>query len=576
MKNMRAAASILSGALALSCFTAWAAPEPDSHAFFEEAAKELYEGVMAISPINYHYIEYYRDLSAAEDAAPLGAFSEENEELEMLLASVVEKLDQVSAKDLSAHERQVYYAMRDFIDQNFSSLSLPDYYPTLGPIGGILTDCDTLITEYYILNSGDAESCLKIIADVPRFLQDILLEIRYQESIGFAPTAYALTDLLKKRESYVTLKDHVYLEAFRANLEDSDLDEEQKAEYCSRLEKLLTDELFPAWNQFFDELAAMLPEAGECRGLCSYERGKEYYAGLLEAKTGTGMTPEETFDYLERCVEADMNALSKIYSLYPEESDAAFDLEVHPEMTDAREIADWFRDKTLDIFPVIDHTDYIISYLPKALQIDGNIAYYMSPPFDLLDRNVIRVNGSAVDDDSALLWTTLAHEGFPGHLYQTQFFMQNVLEYPVETLLGSIGVSEGWASYCEGLSLEWAEVNEYTAKVYTINDNISMAINGLLDIGVNYMGWDLKDMSRYLYDYYGAMDQEALQDFYNTLTSDPGIFLPYCVGYYQVRDIIDNLRDQNLSDGKVYETFLKYSNLPVWLIRKYLISDGGI
>ena len=49
-------------------------------------------------------------------------------------------------------------------------------------------------------------------------------------------------------------------------------------------------------------------------------------------------------------------------------------------------------------------------------------AFYLTPPIDTGSPNLIYLN-----PDSRLrgieLYTTLAHEGFPGHLYQSQFFL---------------------------------------------------------------------------------------------------------------------------------------------------------
>ena len=48
-------------------------------------------------------------------------------------------------------------------------------------------------------------------------------------------------------------------------------------------------------------------------------------------------------------------------------------------------------------------------------------AFYLTPPADTNAPNSIYINNSA-DMSSLELYTTLAHEGFPGHLYQTVCF----------------------------------------------------------------------------------------------------------------------------------------------------------
>ena len=47
-------------------------------------------------------------------------------------------------------------------------------------------------------------------------------------------------------------------------------------------------------------------------------------------------------------------------------------------------------------------------------------AFYLTPPLDTGSPNVIYIN-RATSHSNLELFTTLSHEGFPGHLYQTVF-----------------------------------------------------------------------------------------------------------------------------------------------------------
>ena len=51
------------------------------------------------------------------------------------------------------------------------------------------------------------------------------------------------------------------------------------------------------------------------------------------------------------------------------------------------------------------------------------------------------------------LFTTLAHEGFPGHLYQTVSFAENNPSN-IRYLVTSSGYVEGWATYVESYGYE--------------------------------------------------------------------------------------------------------------------------
>lgn len=71
------------------------------------------------------------------------------------------------------------------------------------------------------------------------------------------------------------------------------------------------------------------------------------------------------------------------------------------------------------IYPQIPEQSIQYVTIPDAVAEDFSPAAYMISAFDDPTRNVVLLNPTA-EDDTMLF--TLAHECFPGHLYQTQYF----------------------------------------------------------------------------------------------------------------------------------------------------------
>lgn len=568
--------SAISSAAAISMLIAsvpvWA--EETASAAFDELADRFYWGILELAPSNLHFYQSSLENVPFDLSNPLGTFSEEAEEERIFIQNMADGLAAVSYDELDSHQKEVYHTMKYFIDAENASLDLPDYYATLGPMGGLLPNTDTIISEYYLLCEEDVQNYLALLNDIPRFLDDVLLELNYQESIGFSPSSYCYESTLEKEEDLVTLEEHPYLDSFLANLEEAGLSEELAASYQEQVTSVLSDTVIPAYQSFFDTLEEKSKTAGESRGLCSYDQGKDYYAALARINTGCDMTPDEMFDYLQTKMAKDLGTMSRIYFSNPSAMEAAESLAVPS--SDTGEVLEMLREKTLEEFPAVDNTEYIISYLPEALQVENTLAYYISPPSDLLSRNVIRVNGDAVGDDPATLWTTLSHEGFPGHLYQTQYLNQYVSAYPVESLLSSLGTTEGWAFYVERLSLDWAQVDPDAADIYWYNTTINMALTAMIDIGVNYKGWTTADLSSFLSGYLDAVSEEDCQELFDTVAGDPGAYLPYAVGYYQMSDLFEGIRGNYSSDKEMYTAFLNHSLLPFTLLHQYLGTDGSI
>lgn len=74
----------------------------------------------------------------------------------------------------------------------------------------------------------------------------------------------------------------------------------------------------------------------------------------------------------------------------------------------------------------------------------------MVPAIDNTKENVIYINQGHIPDDLDF-YTTLAHEGYPGHLYQTTYFA-STNPAPLRSLLNFGGYTEGWATYSEMMS----------------------------------------------------------------------------------------------------------------------------
>ena len=67
-------------------------------------------------------------------------------------------------------------------------------------------------------------------------------------------------------------------------------------------------------------------------------------------------------------------------------------------------------------FPEPPKTNVDVKYVPKAMEAHLSPAFYMIPAIDDYQDNVIYVNQAHMGN-TLTLYTTLAHEGYPGHLY---------------------------------------------------------------------------------------------------------------------------------------------------------------
>ena len=135
-------------------------------------------------------------------------------------------------------------------------------------------------------------------------------------------------------------------------------------------------------------------------------------------------------------------------------------------------------------------------------------AYYLTPPIDDMERNIIYINGKNTPDNLTL-YTTLAHEGYPGHLYQTvysQLYLNQNNASHIRYLLHYGGFVEGWAYYVENLSYSYArdqvKDNAYASAYYEacrLNRNIHLCLYSLIDIAIHYDGATQEQIQKILH-----------------------------------------------------------------------------
>ena len=90
------------------------------------------------------------------------------------------------------------------------------------------------------------------------------------------------------------------------------------------------------------------------------------------------------------------------------------------------QMLDYLNRVMTDDFPSLTVEDYEVKYVPESMESFSSPAFYLTPPVDTLTPNTIYINQSSTVS-STELFTTLAHEGFPGHLTSNCFLWKTGL-----------------------------------------------------------------------------------------------------------------------------------------------------
>ena len=465
-----------------------------------------------------------------------------------------------------------YYKSSETIDAEkffyFSEpLTVPSGQHSLLPV---------LMAEYAFYDKEDVETYITLLEDFPSYFSQILAFEQAKAKAGLFMSDDMADSVIEACRTFIeTPESNALIEVFPEKLQDlPDLTDAEKKDFTDRNQKAVLEAVIPAYQDLADGLTALKGSGTNELGLCFYENGKEYYSLLAAQESGTGLTPEELIDMIDTRIDEDMNYISQVIQ---KDSKVYFewmgDLSVGTD--DPKEMISMLQKAIKKDFPAAYTEDYLLKYVPESLEESMNPAFYLQPPVDLPDRNVIYLNKAQIGDNNLYLFNTLAHEGFPGHLYQITYYsstdapdLRKVMSYTAYT--------EGWASYVEHMANKWTGVSEKLAQVLERNDEITLCLYARIDLGVHYEGWDKNDIMTYLSDY-GIGDADTAQEILDYIIGDPGSYLPYAIGALEFSGLAREAADfagDDFSLQDFHKYILDIGPCSFTVLRQHMAKDG--
>lgn len=433
----------------------------------------------------------------------------------------LKKLQSFEYDSLSETEQKDYRTIAFYLERNKELNSYPYFDWAFNSAEGVIDNLLTTFTEFVFYEKEDIDDYLATLASVPTYLDQCLENTKKQAAKG-----YFLTDAMLKAtedaiEKFVDKKDdNELIKIFDENIDAFDgLSAEEKEAYKKKNREIVLNAYIPSYEKVAEELQKLKGSRKADYNVSSLDGGSEYYAALARYKTSIDADVETILDICTQYIEKSVDELYDIMQNHSEVTEETLDF-------DSAEDVLSYLEEHLDAFPVLDKVYYNVQYLDPSVANDSIVAYYLSPPVDDMRDNVIKINGDNVSDVLDL-YTTLAHEGFPGHLYQTNYYIQQQPSL-LRTQLTMMGYQEGWGMFAEGQALHVSGLSEYASEYQKINIELNYVLSAAVDLGVNGLGWSTKDVSKYLDRL--ALNSSIAKDLYDFATLQPGTILPYGVG----------------------------------------------
>ena len=531
---------------------------------FEQYLDDYFKDVVTDDTLTYNYtIKDGADYGLEEPEVTLGdpgmtaeEIGQDKEEFE----GWVKKLDAIDRSCLTEDQKLTYDVLDEYFEVSAGIFDNVYLYEPFSPMRGLQANIATNFTDYRFDDKGDVERYIELLGQIPDYFAEYLDFEQEKSEKGYFMSDAVCDKVISQCKDFVADKEnHFMVTTFNDNIDALDfLTDEEKAEYKEANKQAVVNSLLPAFENVAAVLSGLKGTGTNDGGICNYDGGKEYYEYLLKNFAGTAKSPEEVIDMLDTELQKLMVSLYQYYlgnqaayEYFAANYDSIF---AETDQMTASEMVDKMMETASEHYPDAGTINYKAEALDKNLEtiMDDVLAYYMAPAIDDPDNNLIRVNGLHTDG----MWTTLAHEGYPGHMLQNAYYMSTDPE-PVRTLMNFLGYKEGWAMYACYDSLyyyeyEKPEYGDTIAALYQLNDEMSYLMMGRVDLGINYEGWTLQDTADYLTK--NGMDGSAAQELYTTMVGDPAVYQSYSTGYYEMKELRD-YAEEKMGDDFDLKTF---------------------
>ena len=549
--------------------TATPTPTPTMEELFDAYTEQLFLEEITLNTINLHYTLAHPENFGITDYEPsLGTFNVEDMKQSYEEMKVLKKeLETFNYEELTASQQFTYDIIMDYIETELLVEDLILYTEVLGPVTGYQAQLPVLLAEYRFRTVQDIEDYLALVALVDEVFTEIVEFEKEKSEAGLFMPDYAAEAIIDQCRQFIeTPEENYMLDVFESEIRALSVDgltEEKKQEYIAKNKELVTTELVSAYRILIDGLESLKSTGTNDKGLYYYEDGIRYYEYLVRSLTGSAKSVDELMEATKQFISASVLNMQLIMTNNPNVMNEWYTYEFCE--TEPAKILEDLIVKIQEDFPELPEAKYVIKYVHPSMEEHMSPAFYLTPPVDDYLNNVIYINQSQVTQD---LYTTMAHEGYPGHLYQNVYTASKKLPL-IRNMFNFSGYSEGWATYVEYYAYGIGGLSEDFAAVLELNNSATLGIHAYVDMGIHYLGWGLEDVAKYLSGF-GFTESDAKLIF-EIMVTEPANYLSYFIGYMEMLNLKDAAEEawgEAFTLKKFHEAVLTLGPAPFDLLEK--------
>lgn len=547
----------------------------DADAEFEEYAEELFRSQAASNTVNLHYtLKEPEKYGILESDVTFGSYESNSDAVKAAAENMRQALLEIAYDELDMQNKLTYDILIYQLRMMNRCADYLLYEEPLGLVSGVQTQLPVVLSEYQFYDREDVDTYLALLKTTGEYFDSLIRFEREKSEAGLFMPDYAADQVAEQCQAFIDMGNSNYLySTFADRIEDvAELDEKEKSDYIQDNALAVNDYMIPAYEKLTAEIQNLKGRGKNEKGLVYLPGGEEYYELAVQMATGSDRSVEEMRDLTRRQITDDLEAMEEVLGITADEAQEAA---ASMEQESAELILSHLREELKNAFPEAPEVSLEVKFVPEEMEEHLSPAFYMIPAIDNTEENVIYINQAQMGDDLTL-FTTLAHEGYPGHLYQTVYYEGTDPE-PIRSLLDFGGYVEGWATYAEMGSYYLAPLSKEQATLLQKNSSIILGLYALADIGIHYDGWSRMDTAAF-FSAYGITDAEAVERIYDLIIGSPANYLKYYIGYVEFLELkkewVREMGD-DFSQKEFHEAVLKVGPAPFDIVEDYMWKMTG-
>ncbi len=537
---------------------------------FDRYTKAMFKEEVSSDTLNLHFVLAHPENFGIDSyEVTLGGY-DKNDRAEAIedQKKLEEDLKKFKKKKLTTEQQITYDILTDYLAREKTAENLYYYGDVFSPLSGIQQMIPVLLAEYTFREQKDVDEYLELVSQLGDYFDSYIVFEKEKVDEGLGVPDFALKETIEGCEDFIKKPEDNYLiSTFDERVDNlSFLSDAEKKDYKEKNKNLIINDVCPAYEKLINDLESFKGKGTNDLGLYYFDHGKEFYVYKMRANVGCDWSMSKVRSTMEDYINENLGYIYDQVTEDPSIMDEWEDCKCT--INDPYEIMEFLIKQNQKDFPVLEKVDYEIKSVPKELEDHINPAFYLTAPIDDVNDNVIYINHKY--DDREELFSTLAHEGYPGHLYQlvlSSTYERNL----ARNIFSFSGYTEGFATYAEMNSYDYAPLtNKKLAGVMRAENEINLGIAAYVDLNVNYYGWDVEDTKEFL----DQLDMSgSAEELFEAVVEDPAEYMEYFIGYLEfleLREKAETALGDRFDLCAFHEFLLKTGAAPFYIVDDYM------